>query len=135
VSVLLDTGIVYAYYDRSDRWHARARTLLRAESGGLILPAPVIPEIDHLLGARLGDASRRTFYAGIVGAHFFVTDLPRAAYARVAEIDLQFQDLSLGFADAAIVALAASLNVRRVATVDRRHFTPLAAQFGLELLP
>jgi hypothetical protein len=24
LSVLLDTGIVYAYYDRDDRWHARA---------------------------------------------------------------------------------------------------------------
>lgn len=135
MSVLLDTGIVYAFYDRSDRWHARATTLVGAESGGLILPAPVIPEIDHLLGARLGDASRRTFYAGITGGHFFVADLPRAAYARVAEIGLQFQDLSLGFVDSAIVALAASLNVRRVATADRRHFTPLAAPFGLELLP
>jgi hypothetical protein len=35
----------------------------------------------------------------------------------------------------AIVALAATLNVPRVATTDRRHFTPLAARFSLELLP
>lgn len=135
MSLLLDTGVVYAYYDRSDRWHPKAAALLRAESGGLILPAPVIPEIDHLLGARLGDAGRRTFYAGIVGGHFFVTDLPRASYARVAEIDQEFRDLSLGFVDASVVALAATLNVRRLATTDRRHFTPLAARFGLELLP
>jgi predicted nucleic acid-binding protein len=38
MSVLLDSGIVYAYYDRSDRWHARARTLLEGEQRGLILP-------------------------------------------------------------------------------------------------
>ena len=72
MSLLLDTGIVYAYYDRSDDWHTRARTLLRAESHGLILPAPVIPEIDHLLGAHLGDRSRLTFYSGITGGHFLV---------------------------------------------------------------
>lgn len=135
VSVLLDTGIVYAYYDRSDRWHARARALLKAEARGLILPAPVIPEIDHLLGARLGQESRLTFYGGITGGHFFVADLPRQAYARVAEINKQFADLSLGFVDAAIVCLTATLGVTRVATTDRRHFTPIAAHFSLQLLP
>jgi len=135
VSLLLDTGIVYAYYDRSDRWHVKARALLRAEARGLILPAPVIPEVDHLLGTRLGGASRLAFYAGITGGHYFVADLPRQAYARVVEITEQFEDLSPGFVDAAIVALAAGLNVPRVATTDRRHFTPLAARFSLELLP
>jgi predicted nucleic acid-binding protein len=66
MSVLLDSGIVYAYYDRSDRWHARARTLLEGEQRGLILPAPVIPEVDHRLGQRLGAKSRLAFYGGIV---------------------------------------------------------------------
>ena len=135
MSLLLDSGIVYAYYDRSDRWHAKARALLRAEARGLILPAPVIPEVDHLLEHRLGRKSRFAFYAGITGGHYFVADLPRQAYAQVVEIDEQFEDLSLGFVDAAIVALAGALNVPRVATTDRRHFTPLAARYALELLP
>ena len=135
MSLLLDTGIVYAYYDRSDDWHARARTLLRSEPHGLILPAPVIPEIDHLLGARLGERSRLMFYSGITGGHFLVADLPRQVYGRVADINKQFADLSLGFVDAAIVILAGTLGVPRVATTDRRHFTPLAAHFSLELVP
>jgi predicted nucleic acid-binding protein len=135
VSLLLDTGIVYAYYDSSDRWHARSRTLVQGRDRGLILPAPVIPEIDHLLGHRLGAAARRAFFAGITGGHYLVADLPRQAYARVAAIDAQFDDLDLGFVDAAIVALAESLKIPRVATTDRRHFTPLASRFSLELLP
>ena len=135
MSVLLDTGIVYAYYDRSDEWHGRARDLLRAEARGLILPALVIPEIDHLLGARLGDRSRLTFYSGITGGHFLTADLPRQAYGRVIDINKQFADLSVGFVDAALVVLADVLNLRRVATTDRRHFAPLAAHFSLELVP
>ena len=135
MSLLLDTGIVYAYYDRSDAWHARARTLMQSESRALILPAPVIPEVDHLLGARLGEKSRFAFYAGITGNHYFIADLPRAAYDRAAEIAERFIDLRLGFVDASLVALAASLNVPRVGTTDRRHFTPLAKAFDLELLP
>ena len=135
MSLLLDTGIVYAYYDRSDRWHARARKLVQGEQRGLLLPSPVIPEVDHLLGHRLGVASRLAFYQGITDGHYLVADLPRAAYRRVVDINQQFEDLDLGFVDAAIVALSESLKVQRVATTDRRHFEPLAARFSLQLLP
>jgi predicted nucleic acid-binding protein len=135
VSVLLDTGIVYAYYDRDDSWHARARALIQSEARGLILPAPVIPEVDYLLGRRLGARSRQALYRGIVEGHYFVADLPHQAYARAAAIDAQFADLELGFVDAAIAALAGLLKVPRIATTDRRHFDPVAASLSLELLP
>jgi hypothetical protein len=135
MSVLLDTGIVYAYYDRSDRWHDRARAFVQGEQRGLILPAPVIPEVDHLLGRRLGAKSRQAFYAGIVEGHYLVADLPRDAYARVAELNRRFESLELGFVDAAIVALAEALGLSRIATADRRHFEPIAAALSLELLP
>ena len=135
MSLLLDTGIVYAYYDRSDSWHARARRLIQTEQRGLILLAPVIPEVDHLLGHRLGPQSRLTFYAGIADGHYLVADLPPAAYARVAELNRQFADLDVGFVDAALIALAEALGLSRIATTDRRHFAPLAAAFSLELLP
>jgi uncharacterized protein len=135
MSVLLDSGIVYAYYDRTDRWHARARTLVESERPGLILPAPVVPEVDHLLGQRLGAKSRLTFYAGIVEGYYLVVDLPKEAYARVADLNRRFDDLELGFVDAAIVALAETIGLSRVATTDRRHFDPLAAALSLELVP
>jgi predicted nucleic acid-binding protein len=135
VSVLLDTGVVYAYYDRSDAWHERARTLIQGEQRGLILPAPVIPEVDHLLRRRLGAKSHLAFYAGIVEGYYLIADLPRDTYVRVAELNRRFEDLDLGFVDAAIVALTEALGTSRVATTDRRHFGPLAAAFSLELLP
>ena len=134
MSVVLDTGIVFAYYDRSDAWHARATNVLKSRET-LVLPAPVIPEVDHLLGRRLGDASRRVFYQGIVEGHYYVADLPVQAYARVADIIHQFSDMHLGFVDAAVVVIAKSLNISTVATTDRRHFPPLAQAFGLELVP
>jgi len=135
VSTLVDTGIVYAYYDRSDRWHQRARAFVHSATRGLILPAPVIPEVDHLLGARLGAKSRLTFYAGIVQGHYLVADVPREAYQRIADLNRRFADLDLGFVDAAIVALAESLGLSRIATTDRRHFGPVAAALSLDLVP
>lgn len=135
MSVLLDAGIVYAYYDRSDRWHARARALMASEPHGLILPAPVIPEVDHLLGVRLGPASRATFYRGITGGNYLAVDLPQPGYLRVVELNTRFAELDLGFVDASVVAIAESLGLRRIATTDRRHFDPLAKVLELELLP
>ena len=135
MSVLLDTGIVYAYYDRDDAWHERARVFIESEQQGLILPAPVVPEVDHLLGARLGMKSRLTFYQAIIDGYYLVADLPREAYARVAELNRRFDDLELGFVDAAAVALARTLGLSRIATTDRRHFDPLAAAFSFKLFP
>lgn len=135
MTLLLDTGIVYAYYDRSDRWHGAAVELLAAERGGLLLPAPVVPEVDHLLAARLGSGARRLFYRGLLETSYLLVDLAQERLSRVFEIEAQFADLDLGFVDSAIVALAETLDVPRVATADRRHFEPLARAFDLELLP
>jgi predicted nucleic acid-binding protein len=135
MSALLDTGILYAYYDRSDDWHSRAVEVARREESALIVPAPVIPEVDHLLGRRLGAEARATFYRGLAGGHYFTADLPLEGYARVLELNRQFADLELGFVDAAVVAIGEALGLSRVATTDRRHFEPLARALGLTLLP
>ena len=135
MAILLDSGILYAYYDRSDRWHAAAGELISSEVGALLLPVPVVAEVDHLLGVRLGREARRLLYRGLVDAHFLLVDVPQERLGRIAEIDLQFSDLELGFVDSAIVAIAESLSVRRIATTDRRHFAPLARAFGLEIVP
>lgn len=135
MSVLLDTGIVYAYYDRSDGWHARARRLIESEQRGLILPAAVIPEVDWLLGQRLGARSRLALYEGITEGCYLVADLPRASYARVADLNRRFADLELGFVDAAVIATAEALGLSRIATTDRRHFEPVSRALSLQLLP
>lgn len=133
MAVILDTGVIYAYYDRSDDWHERSVALMNHEPGQFILPAPVIPEIDHLLGVRLGGRARLTFYDGLVDGSFFLADLPRDRYQRVLDLNREFDDLGLGFVDASIVAIAESIGLRRIATTDRRHFVPLSKKLNLEL--
>ena len=67
MAILLDSGILYAFYDRRDAWHTAAVDLITHERGGLVVPAPVIPEVDHLLGERLGTESQILFYEGLTG--------------------------------------------------------------------
>jgi predicted nucleic acid-binding protein len=135
VAILLDSGILYAYYDRRDSWHSSSRKLIEAEVGGLIVPAPVIPEVDYLLGERIGAKAQSTFYEGLTDGSFFVADLPQESYPRILELNHQYQDLRLGFVDAAVLALAEHLGLGRIAKTDRRHFSPVRLAVPLELLP
>jgi uncharacterized protein len=135
MAVLLDTGIVYAYYDRSDAWHARARGLMRGEAGGLFLPAPVMPEVDHLLGHRLGVKARHVFYQGLLDGDYEVVEVPQDQYGRVVELDRRFMDLELGFVDASVIVLAELTGIRRIASTDRRHFDSVCAVLSLQLIP
>lgn len=135
MAVLLDTGILYAYYDRRDSWHPAARTLIEREVGGLIVPAPVLPEVDYLLGERLGSEAQSTFYQGIIDGSFFIADLHPQHYSRILELNRRYKSLRLGFVDAAVLALAEHLGLGRVATTDRRHFGAVEIAVPLELVP
>lgn len=135
MAVLLDTGILFASYDRADAWHQRAIDLLASEPGGLIVPAPVIPEVDHLLGRRLGERAQEKFYEGLAEGDFYVAELPPEGYTRVLELNRQYEALRLGFVDAAVLAIAESLGLGRIATTDRRHFGAVKIAVPLELLP
>ena len=94
-----------------------------------------LPEIDHLLGHRLGAKARHAFYTGLADGDYVIADVPHDRYGQVADLDRRFASLDLGFVDAAIAVLAVLTNVKRIATTDRRHFEPLANALKLELVP
>ncbi|HTG35311.1 MAG TPA: PIN domain-containing protein [Thermoanaerobaculia bacterium] len=135
MAILLDTGVLYAYYDRRDQWHLASRKLFESEVGEIIIPAPILPEVDYLLGERLGSGAQALLYEGLVDESFLVVDLPQESYARVLELNLKYPALRLGFVDAAVLAMAEHLKLGRIATTDRRHFSPVRLSVPLELLP
>lgn len=135
MTLLVDTGGVYAYYDRDDGWHEPVIEVLSSERGPLMLPVVVIPEVDHLLGARIGMEARHAFYLDLVDRAFHVVDLDLSRYGRVLELNRRFADLDLGFVDAAVAATAEQLGLERLVTTDRRHFPAIAGEVALQLLP
>lgn len=124
MAILLDTGILYAYYDRSDSWHDATLELFKRGA-----------EVDYFLSQRVGQAAQRAFYEGMIESDYFVVDLSSTGYSRVLELNWQYADLELGFVDAAIIAIAEDLDLGRIATTDRRHFGAVKATVPLSLLP
>ncbi|WP_276957839.1 type II toxin-antitoxin system VapC family toxin [Allomeiothermus silvanus] len=132
--MLLDSSILVAYYNRRDAWHSRAVGLLD-NLEVLLLPAPVIPEVDYFLGQRIGTAAQIALYEDIAAQVYQVVELSERGYQRVLQLNQQYQGLGLGFVDAAVIAIAEELGIGRIATLDRRHFGAIKARIALELLP
>ena len=137
MALILDTGPLYAALDRGDRDHARCRRLIEEAGEALVVPSPVIPELEYLVSQRMGPAPMHAFLRDVDTAAYRVADLERMDYVRIVDVMDRFADHDVGFVDAAVLAVVERLNEPKLATLDRRHFAVLRPRHvdALELLP
>lgn len=137
MTVVADTGALYALYDADDEHHAAAVDVIEKEPGAIVVPAPVLSELDYLLLENLGVDAELAFIDGVLdGAYALdcstLDDLPR-----IKELIAQYRDLKLGMVDAAVIATAERLGLSRIFTVDLRDFRAVQSAAGrpFALLP
>jgi predicted nucleic acid-binding protein len=137
VALILDTGPLYASLDRSDQDHAACRALIEGASEPLVIPAPVLVEVDYWIHVRLNPGALVALLADIDAGAYVVADLERADYVRVRELCDRYADADIGFVDAAVLAIVERLGEPKLATLDRRHFGLLRPRHvdSLALLP
>lgn len=122
MALVCDTGAVYALYDADDQHHEECKTLIAAERGPRLLPVALLVEIDYLLTSRLGGDAALDFLESVQSGAFTLVDLAAEDLVRCRELIAQYRDLSLGLADATVVATAERFRLQRLFTVDQRHF-------------
>jgi hypothetical protein len=108
--------------DANDRDHEACAELFESTTERLIVPAPVLVELDWL-GMSRGVPARRVALEGVLEGALEVADLDLDDYERVAELCRRYDDLPLGLVDASVIAVAERFAERTIATLDRRHFT------------
>lgn len=137
MALILDTGPLYASLDRSDQDHAACRALIEAASEPLVIPAPVLVEVDYWVQQRLNPGALVALLGDIEAGAYVVEDLTRADYTRVRELCDRYADADIGFVDAAVLAIVERLGESKLATLDRRHFGLLRPRHrdSIELLP
>ena len=118
--LLVDTGILFALADRSDRWHARTRAYLESAHETLLAPVTIVPEVAYLLRERIGVRAELTFTRSIADGELAIQDIGQPEWERAEELMATYE--FLGLVDATVVAVAERLKVRVIATTDRRHF-------------
>ena len=137
MALILDTGPLYASLDRSDQDHAACRLLIERADEPLVIPAPVLVEVDYWVQERLSPGAFVALLADIEAGAYRVEDLQAGDYSRVRELCDRYADSDIGFVDAAVFALVERLGESKLATLDRRHFGLLRPRHrdALELLP
>ncbi len=109
--------------DRADRDHLVSAHLLTANREQIIIPAPVLVELDWLANARLGPVPFLSLLEDIQEGSVRVADLTRADYRRIQDLCREYGDLPLGLVDAAVLAVVERLGELKLATLDRRNFS------------
>lgn len=121
--IVVDTGVLYAAANRSDRYHAASAELLATAPGPLWVPTTVVTESSWMIENRLGPAAEVAFLREVTaGGSLNRVDLNEADWARSIELIEGYADLGLGLVDASIIAIAERLAVTTIATVNPRDF-------------
>jgi hypothetical protein len=136
MAVVADSGGVYALYDADDLHHRAVTAAVKKETGPLVLPAPVLGELDYLLREFLGVEAELSFLDDVLSGAYTIEPVTAADIRRCRELISTYRNLDLGLADASVIAVAERLGVRRVLTVDQRHFRAVRPRGGpFTLLP
>jgi predicted nucleic acid-binding protein len=136
VTLILDTGPIVAALNEQDPDHKPCAALL-AETDDLLIPSPILVEVDYWLVKLGGVQVWVDFVADITRGAYRVMHLTDGDLARAAELEAVYHDLDLGLVDSSIVALCERLEETRVATLDHRHFSVVRPRHcsHLTLLP
>ena len=115
-NIAVDSGVLYAMFDVSDRHHGQAKAFLATLRIAPVANVAVLTEVVYLL--RHSGTSQRAFLRFAIGALDIDTgtaaDLPR-----IVEIMNKYSDLPADFADASLMAMSERRGIVEIATLDK----------------
>ena len=114
--VLLDTGVIVALLDRSERRHGDCATALDAIDAPLVTCEPVIAEACYLTRSLAG-APEAILQNVADGAFQIPIQLSRSA-AAIQRILRKYRDRQVDLADACLIHLASELRTGEILTLD-----------------
>jgi len=126
--VLADTGPLVTLFDPADQDHKRCVDVLRRIEEPLCTTIPVLAETFHLLDPSSIGAQRLMDF--VTGQGLNVWYLDDKILARMFELMMQYTDHPMDLADASLVAVAKTLKVRKVFTINRGDFSSYRIKRG-----
>ena len=126
-ALICDTGALLDYLVESAPDHGLFRNAIDRARARYV-PGLVLAEVDYFL--RDERPAMQVFMQDLARGAFTYAPPTTGQLARAMEVDRRFADLGLCLVDGSIVALAESLDIRRLATRDVRHFAAVRLRDG-----
>lgn len=133
--IVADTGAVLALLDAGERHHRVLRRLFEAAPDDWLLPWAILPEVDYLAAAHIGNDVALAFLADIAEGAFAVEWGSEADLVRAEELARRHKTLKIGLVDAVVMAVAERLEAETIATLDIRHFAAVRLKGAPRLIP
>lgn len=135
--LVVDTSVVVASLDHRERHHGASRELIESTDDRIVLPSPILCEVDHLIHRKFGATAMPRFLARVRAGELDIVEIETRDLGRTIELMERYTDLDVGFVDAAVLAIVERLNEPKLATLDRKHFSVMQPRHvdSLELLP
>jgi hypothetical protein len=123
VFTLVDTGPLVALLNRNDPAHHRATIAVgRLSATRLLTTWPCFTEAMYLLHQANGHAGQDALWLWLTDERVQLHDLTPAEQQRMRALMAKYADTPMDVADASLVAVAESLDLRRIFTLDDDFF-------------
>ena len=133
---LVDAGPLVALIDRGESDHERCVETLEKLSGPLVTTWPAFTEAIYLLGGAGGWPAQESVWKLVDRGDLKLAELDEALRQRTRDLMTKYSDVPMDFADASLVAVAESMNLRRIFSLDSDfHIYRLKSRRTLEVLP
>lgn len=120
-AILVDAGPLIALVDRSDDHHRRVVDALADLHDPLVTVWPPIAEAMYLLS--FSRRAQEALWEMLETNAVRLLPLDRSDVPRMRELMNKYESLPMDMADAALVRVAEREGLRRILTLDRRHFS------------
>lgn len=138
VALVVDTGVLLGALNEEDPEHRRCHSLLMDQSEALVVPGPVLVELDYFLRKQTTTRTEwTTFCEEVREGRYLLHELGADALLSAAKLQERYNDQPIGLVDASVFVTCEQLGEEKVATLDHRHFSVLRTEEGraLRLLP
>ena len=134
MALVLDTGVILALLNANDRHHQACVELATGTNEPLIVPAATLAELDYWVRKVLGVRTWQTFVEDVGSGAYLLEQTTETDLVRSAELELQYEELKLGFVDARSSPFASvweSPRSRRLTGVISRSLSPAMCRFSI----
>jgi predicted nucleic acid-binding protein len=114
--ILVDSGILVAYYSVKDPYHQQVRVFFERCTSNLVTTVGCATEVMWLLSSNW--RIQNLFLEAVAKGVFETIPLLPEDFSRIAELNQQYADLPGDFADLSLIAISERLNIPAIATLD-----------------
>jgi predicted nucleic acid-binding protein len=115
--ILIDTGILVAFYDRKDEYHQQSLSFFSTCTSQLITTIACVTEVMWLLSPNT--KVQNEFLSALSKRACLCEHLLPSDYQRIQELNTTYQDLPADFTDLSLIAISERLNISAIATLDK----------------